>query len=405
MSFSTALSGLNAAQSHLDVTAHNIANVNTTGFKGSRTAFADVYATSNNDVAKTTPGAGVRVNAITQQFSQGNVDFTGNNLDLAVSGEGFFTLQGSTGITYTRAGAFSVDADGYVVNNSLERLQVFAPTGNGGFSTGTLNDLKLEVNENAPQETTRGEIGVNLPANAAVPTVTPFDPSLPGSYNHATSMTVYDSLGTQHTATMYFARDAAPNTWNQSLYVDDVAVGTANTLSFTNAGVLQTPANGLVTYPAFDPGTGSADMNLSFDFNSSTQYGADFGVNSLQQDGFTTGRLTGIEVGASGVVSARYTNGQATQLGKVAMAIFTNPNGLQQQGDTSWAETFASGSPRIGEAGTSNFGLLQSGALEGSNVDLTEQLVEMITAQRNFQANAQMISTADQVTQAIINIR
>ncbi|GAA4082573.1 flagellar hook protein FlgE [Zhongshania borealis] len=405
MSFSTALSGLNAAQSHLDVTAHNIANVNTTGFKGSRTAFADVYATSNNDVAKTTPGSGVRVNAITQQFSQGNVDFTGNNLDLAVSGEGFFTLQGSSGVTYTRSGAFSVDADGYVVNNSLERLQVFEPTGNGDFSTGSLTDLQLEVNENAPQETSLAEIGVNLPANATAPTITPLDPSIPSSYNHATSLTVYDSLGTQHTATMYFAKDAVANTWNQSLYVDDVAVGTANTLSFTSAGVLQTPASGQITYPAFDPGTGSADMNLSFDFTSSTQYGADFGVNSLQQDGFTTGRLTGIEVDSSGVVSARYTNGQATQLGKVAMAIFTNPNGLQQQGDTSWAETFASGSPRIGEGGTSNFGLLQSGALESSNVDLTEQLVEMITAQRNFQANAQMISTADQVTQAIINIR
>ena len=146
-------------------------------------------------------------------------------------------------------------------------------------------------------------------------------------------------------------------------------------------------------------------MNLSFDFNASTQYGQEFGVNNLQQDGFTTGRLTGIEVASTGVVSARYTNGQSTQLGKIAMASFTNPNGLQQQGDTSWAETFSSGSPRVGEAGTSNFGLLQSGALESSNVDLTEQLVEMITAQRNFQANAQMISTADQVTQAIINIR
>ncbi|MFT4920383.1 MAG: flagellar hook protein FlgE [Zhongshania aliphaticivorans] len=405
MSFSTALSGLNAAQSQLDVTANNIANVNTTGFKGSRAAFADVYATSNNDVTKTTPGAGARLATITQQFSQGNVDFTDNNLDLAVSGEGFFTMKGSGGVTYTRAGAFSVDREGFVVNNNLERLQVFPPTGNGGFSTGSLSDLQLEVNENAPQETSRGQIGVNLPANAPVPTVAPFDPTLPASYNHATSMTVYDSLGTQHTATLYFVRDAAANTWNQQLYVDNNAVGGANTLSFSNAGVLQTPANGLVTYPAYDPGTGSEDLNLSFDFNASTQYGQEFGVNNLQQDGFTTGRLTGIEVASTGVVSARYTNGQSTQLGKIAMASFTNPNGLQQQGDTSWAETFSSGSPRVGEAGTSNFGLLQSGALESSNVDLTEQLVEMITAQRNFQANAQMISTADQVTQAIINIR
>ncbi|MBQ0797206.1 flagellar hook protein FlgE [Zhongshania sp.] len=405
MSFRIALSGLNAASAQLDVTANNIANVNTAGFKGSRAAFADVYATSNNDVTKTTPGAGVRLNTITQEFSQGNIDFTDNNLDLAISGEGFFTMKGTSGVTYTRAGSFSVDRDGFVVNNNLERLQVFPPSGDGNFSTGSLSDLQLQVSENAPKSTERAQIGVNLPANAPTPAATPFDPSLPTSYNHATSMTVYDSLGTQHTATLYFVKDAAANTWNQQLYVDNNAVGGFNTVSFSNAGELQTPASGLITYPSYDPGTGAAAMDLSFDFTASTQYGKEFGVNNLQQDGFTTGRLTGIEVDNTGIVSARFTNGQSKQLGKVAMASFSNPNGLQQQGDTSWAETFASGSPRVGEAGSSNFGLLQSGALESSNVDLTSQLVEMITAQRNFQANTQMISTADAVTQAIINIR
>ncbi|CAA0091056.1 Flagellar hook protein FlgE [Zhongshania aliphaticivorans] len=405
MSFRIALSGLNAASAQLDVTANNIANVNTTGFKGSRAAFADVYATSNNDVTKTTPGAGVRLNTITQEFSQGNIDFTDNNLDLAISGEGFFTMKGSSGVTYSRAGAFSVDRDGYVVNNSLERLQVFPPSGDGSFSTGSLSDLQLEVSENAPQSTERAEIGVNLPADAPEPAVSPFDPSLPTSYNHSTSMTIYDSLGTQHTATMYFVKDSAANSWNQQLYVDDAAVGGFNSMSFSNSGELQVPTSGLITYPSFDPGTGSENLDLSFDFTSTTQYGQEFGVNNLQQDGYTTGRLTGIEVDTSGVVSARFTNGQSKELGKVAMANFSNPNGLQQQGDTSWAETYASGSPRVGEAGSSDFGLLQSGALESSNVDLTSQLVEMITAQRNFQANTQMISTADAVTQAIINIR
>ena len=405
MSFRIALSGLNAASSHLDITAHNIANVNTTGFKSSRASFADVYATSNNDVTATTPGAGVRLNTITQQFSQGNIDFTDNNLDLAISGEGFFTMQGASGVTYTRAGSFSVDRDGNVVNSNLERLQVFPATANGGFATGSLADLKLQITENPPQQTSRTEIGLNLPANAPVPTATPFDPTLPSSYNHATSMTVFDSLGTSHTATMYFVKDATANNWNQHLYVDDNPVGAANALTFDNAGVLTSPASGLVTYPPYDPGTGAADLNLSFNYTDTTQYGQEFSVNSLKQDGFTTGRMTGIEVSGTGVVSARFTNGQSSQLGKVAMAIFSNPNGLQQQGDTSWAETFTSGGPRLGEAGTSNFGLLQAGALEGSNVDLTAQLVEMITAQRNFQANTQMISTSDQVTQAIINIR
>jgi flagellar hook protein FlgE len=405
MSFRIALSGLNAAQSHLDVTANNIANVNTSGFKSSRASFADVYATSNNDVTKTTPGAGVRLGAITQQFTQGNVDYTANNLDLAVSGEGFFTLKGSGGTSYTRSGAFSVDRDGFVVNNNLERLQVFSPTGNGSFSTGTLGDLKLEVKENAPQATSRADIGVNLPAAASVPTSTPLDPTVPSSYSQATSLTVYDSLGSPHIATTYFVRDAAPNSWSQHLYVDNTPVGGANQLVFSNAGVLQTPANGLVAYDPYTPASGGANLDLIFDFSSTSQYGDEFGVNNLQQDGFTTGRLTGVEVSETGVVSARYTNGQATELGKIAMATFTNPNGLQQKGNTSWGETFSSGGPRVGEAGSSNFGLMQSGALEGSNVDLTKQLVEMITAQRNFQANTQMLSTADTVTQAIINIR
>lgn len=405
MSFRIALSGLNAASAHLDITANNIANVNTTGFKSSRSSFADVFATSNNDVTATTPGAGVRLNTITQQFSQGNIDFTDNNLDLAISGEGFFTMKGANGITYTRAGAFSVDRDGYVVNSNLEKLQVFPAAANGTFATGSLADLKLQITENPPQQTSRTDIGLNLPANAPVPAASPFDPTLPSSYNHATSMTVYDSLGTSHTATMYFIKEPTANNWSQRLYVDDNPVGGANTLTFDNAGILTSPASGLVTYPAYDPGTGAADLNLSFNYIDTTQYGQEFSVNNLQQDGFTTGRMTGIEVSSTGVVSTRFTNGQSSQLGKVAMAIFSNPNGLQQQGDTSWAETYTSGGPRLGEAGTSNFGLLQAGALEGSNVDLTAELVEMITAQRNFQANTQMISTSDQVTQAIINIR
>ncbi|WP_372865508.1 flagellar hook protein FlgE, partial [Spongiibacter sp.] len=361
--------------------------------------------TSNNDVTKTTPGAGVRLNTIVQQFSQGNIDFTDNNLDLAISGEGFFTMKGSGGVSYSRAGSFSVDRDGFVVNANADRLQVYPATANGDFATGSLSDLQLEVSENAPKASTRAEIGVNLPGDAPLPTSSPFDPTVASSYNHATSMTVYDSLGTSHTATLYFVKDAAANTWQQNIYIDDNPVGLGNTLQFDNTGTLQSPAPGIISVPSYDPNNGAANLDLALDFTASTQYGNEFGVNSLQQDGFTTGRLTGIEVASTGVVSARFTNGQASQLGKVALAAFSNPNGLQQKGDTAWAETFSSGSPRVGEPGSSNFGLLQAGALESSNVDLTEQLVEMITAQRNFQANTQMISTSDAVTQAIINIR
>ena len=409
MSFRIALSGLNAASTHLDVTAHNIANVNTAGFKSSRALFSDVFATSSNDLSATASGAGVRTASISQQFSQGNIDFTNNNLDMAVSGEGFFVMSGREGLVYSRAGAFSVDREGNVVNGDLQKLQVFPVTAGGNFATGSLSDLKLQTTESPPKASEKGDIGVNLPANVSPPAVTPFNSDQPDSYNHATSMTVFDSLGTPHQATMYFSRTATPNQWEQRLYVDNqpVTVNGGNafsTLSFNGNGILD-PLTANVSYDDFDAGTGSTPISLDLNFIASTQYGNEFGVNNLYNDGYTTGRMTGIDVDAKGVVSARFTNGQLQQLGKIAVAIFNNPNGLQQLGDTSWAETYTSGGPRLGEAGTSNFGLLQAGALESSNVDLTAQLVEMITAQRNFQANAQMISTSDQVTQTIINMR
>ncbi len=414
MSFRIALSGLNAASTQLDVTANNIANVNTAGFKSSRALFSDVFATASNDLSATATGSGVRTAAISQQFSQGNIDFTNNNLDMAISGEGFFVMSGREGLVYSRAGAFSVDREGNVVNDDLQKLQVFPVTDGGGFATGSLSDLKLQTTESPPKESTKGDIGVNLPSNTSPPIVA-FDVANSDSYNHATSMTVYDSLGTPHQATLYFVRNASsptPNTtaWDQHLFIDGTEAASTDQLVFNQDGKLipsgpPGATTTTVSYGAVSTGTGGRDMTLSLNFGATTQYGNEFGVNNLFNDGYTTGRMTGIDVDPKGVVSARFTNGQLQQLGKIAVAIFNNPNGLQQLGDTSWAETYTSGGPRLGEAGTSNFGLLQAGALESSNVDLTAQLVEMITAQRNFQANAQMISTSDQVTQTIINMR
>ena len=405
MSFQTALSGLNAASTHLDVTAHNIANVQTSGFKESRAEFADVYATSSGDVSATATGSGVRISAVKQQFSQGTIDFTDSSLDLAISGEGFFVLEDSEGIVYTRSGAFSVDNEGYVVNYALQRLQVYPTSAGDSFSTGSLEDLQLVTSENPPQETSVAEIGVNLPVNESTPAVTTFDPLVADSFNNSSSLTIYDSLGATHSATTYYVKSSVSNAWDTYLYIDGNAVGGANTLTFDSSGNLIAPASGQITYPSYDAGNGSSPIVLTQDFIDTTQYGGEFGVNQLTQDGYPTGRLTGIEIDQNGVVSARFTNGQADRLGKVALAIFTNPNGLQQTGDTTWGETFASGQPRRGEAGTSDFGLIQSGALENSNVNLTDQLVEMITAQRNFEANSQMIQTADAVTQTILNIR
>ena len=400
MPFAVALSGLNAASSDLSVTANNIANANTTGFKASRAEFADVFAVGAQDI-----GNGVAMSSVSQQFKQGGVDFTDRGLDLAISGEGFFTMRDNGVVSYTRAGAFGVDRDGYVTNAQSHRLQIFPVASNGAFNTGTLSDLRLATVDSPPQATTRSEFGVNLPGNAAVPPVPVFDPTNASSYNHSTAVTIYDSLGATHTATSYFVKTATPNQWDVRFYIDGTAVGGANTLTYSNLGVLTAPVGGAITLPAYLPTTGAAPITLTADLLNSTQYGSTFGVNQLSQDGFASGRLSNIDVDSTGVIFARFTNGRSVPLGQVALSNFANPQGLRQLGNTSWADTFTSGDAVRVSPGTGSFGLIQSGALESSNVDLTQQLVNMITAQRNFKANAQMISTADQVTQTIINIR
>ena len=405
MSFTLALSGLNAASTDLNATANNIANTSTNGFKSSRTEFAELFAVSPQGTSNTQTGNGVRVANVAQQFAQGNIEVTGNNLDMAISGEGFFILSDGGALSYTRAGAFSVDNAGNVVNSQNQRLQVFPVNPAGGFNTGGLSDLRLVTSVSPPSATQNAEVLFNLPASASPPPVAPFNPANANTYNEATSLTVYDSLGAAHTATMYFIKDIAPNDWSSQLYIDGTAVGGLQNLQYSTSGTLTVPAGGTITFPAYNPATGAAPMSITFDFLGTTQYGNSFSVNAVTQDGFTTGRLIGIDFDSTGVVQARFTNGRSTALGQVALANFLSPQGLQQLDSTNWAETFASGQPLRGQAGASGFGLIQSGALEASNVDLTEQLVNMITAQRNFQANAQVISTSDQITQTIINIR
>ena len=405
MPFAIALSGLNAASSDLEVTANNIANANTHGFKKSRAEFAEVFAVGTQSVGSSASGSGVRLSAVAQQFTQGNIDFTDNALDLAIAGEGFFVMSDNGARSYTRAGAFGVDNQGYVVSSEGARLQAYPFAGAGLFNTGTPQDLQLLTGANPPAATTNATFGINLPANASVPLNPVFDPTDPSSFNHTTSVTVYDSLGAAHTATVYFMKDAAVNTWNTQVEIEGNPVAGATQIVFAPDGTLQAPAGGNMPLAPYNPGTGAADINMALNFGSATQFGSNFGVNSLSQDGFTTGRLTGVSVDPEGIVFARFTNGQSTSLGKLALANFVNPQGLQQLGDTSWGESFQSGDALLGEAGTASFGNIQSGALEASNVDLTAQLVQMITAQRNFQANAQVISTADTVTQTVINIR
>ena len=408
MPFRIALSGLNAASQDLQVTGNNIANSSTVGFKSSRTEFADLFSASFAGVSKVAIGRGVRLASVTQEFSQGTVDFTGNNLDLSINGQGFFLLSDGGAQIVSRAGAFQVDRDGYIVNALGHRLQTYRaldPAGNA-FTLGTPSDTQLTIGASPPQSTSNMDVSVNLQADT--PDLGPgvIDNLDPTTYSYSNSMTVYDSLGASHTSTIYF-RKTGNNQWDVGHYIDGNLVTTggaaASTVTFNPDGTLNT--GGTITYDAYNPGLGSNPINITLDLQNTTQFGGNFSITSLTQDGFTTGRLSGIQVDEKGVLAANFTNGRFDVLGKVALANFTNPNGLAQLGDNSWAETLGSGPIQLSEAGAGTIGLLQAGGLESSNVDVSAQLVNLIMAQRSFQANAQVISTADAATQAILNIR
>jgi flagellar hook protein FlgE len=380
------------------VTSNNIANANTTAFKASRAEFADVFSGEAIGI-----GNGVRLADVRQEFTQGNVDITGRQLDLAISGKGFFIVNDSGARLYSRVGAFGLNANGYVENSEGERLQVYPPLGTGAFNFGDLRDLQFTTETAPPQATQLVQMNINLPATAIPPAVGTFDPADPQSYNFSTSTVAYDSTGVSHNLSYFFVKNATG--WEASTTIDSSIVGTPQAFAFNSTGTLSTPANGVLSYPAFDPGTDADPMFIELDLSSTTQYGGDFTVNTINPDGQASGRLRSIEIDPSGVVFARFSNGQSNALGQIAMVNFSNPEGLLKVSDTSFQETFQSGVPQPGQATESDFGVIQSGALESSNVDLTEQLVRMITSQRLFQANAQVITTIDSITQTIINIR
>jgi flagellar hook protein FlgE len=404
-SFNIALSGLTAATSELDVTSNNIANADTVGFKQSRAEFADVFAAGAVNLNTSQIGEGVRLATTAQQFTQGNISTSGSNLDIAISGDGFFTLKDpSNGIVYTRNGEFSEDKSGNVVSATGQALQVYPPTATGGFNTGALTNLNLQTAQGTPLATSAGNVTLNLPAGSTAPTGGPFNPTNPATYNQSTSTTVYDSLGNAFPATFFFTQTATPGQWNVNLTVNNVLLPTTNTLQFSNTGAVSAPVGGALNFPGFTPADGAAPLNVTFNFGQSTQFGGGFGVTSITQNGFTSGQLSTVSIDPTGVVSAVYTNGRSTQLGQLALANFPDPQGLKQLGDTNWAETFQSGVHISGTAGSAGFGAVQAGALEASNVDLTTELVNVITAQRAFQANAQVITTANQLSQTVINI-
>jgi flagellar hook protein FlgE len=406
MGFNTSLSGLRASNSDLNVTSNNIANSATTGFKESRAEFADIFMGSTYGVANNATGSGVRVADIAQQFKQGNIDNTENTLDVAISGEGFFNLSNNGNTLYTRSGNFQMDKEGNVVTPEGYNLKVFAPSEDGTtVSTSTMQNLQLTTTDSAPNPTSAVGANVTLPANASAPSVATFDPSDTNSYNYSTSLTVYDSLGVSHVMSLYYVKTGNANEWQQHAYIDGTSVSaTPTTLQYSNNGTLTSPANGTIALDSYTPSNGAGTLAISLDLAKSSQYGESFSVNNLNQDGYAAGRLSKFEIAQDGMVYANYSNGNKVLLGQIALTNFNNKQGLAPQGNNTWTATAAAGTPRTGAPGSSNFGNVQSGALEASTVDLTEQLVNMIVAQRNFQANAKMITTQDELTQTVINI-
>ena len=421
MTFDTAISGMAAATSDLNVIGNNIANSSTTGFKSSRAEFGDVYATSVLGVSSKAIGAGVTLSAVTQQFAQGNIDFTSSSLDLAINGDGFFVLSDETGQSFTRAGNFQVNEAGFVVTPAGAELQAYAADANGNL-TGQLGSIQLDTSLIDPGPTVNVDVTANLDSREAAPIIpfaAPFDafavpPTAPDteSYNASSSTTVYDGQGNPHTLDMYYVKSAIANEWDVYTLIDGVSTSGPDTLTFEQNGqfaAANLPA--LATITGWQPldaagnSNNTAVQDITIDFSTGTQFGTAFGVSFLAQDGFAAGQLSGINVDDTGIFFARYTNGQSRALGQVALAGFNSPTGLQPVGNTSWLETFGSGPATIGEPGTGGLGVIQSGALEDSNVELTQELVDMIIAQRNFQAAAQVIQTADTITQSIINIR
>lgn len=595
MGFATALSGLKAASTSIQVTGNNIANSQTTGFKESRAQFADVYASSVSGVSKTQPGAGVRVTEVAQQFNQGNIEATQNSLDLAISGNGFFVLSDNVNLpdpnnpttpvdpsiptAYTRNGAFQVNRDGNVVNSQGKYLLAFAPNGTTveeGFSTGVFRPLTIDTSQGLPSATTTVDMKLNLNGAANAPLNTTFDPKDPLSYNNMSSITTYDTQGNAHILSTYYVKDAAtPNAWKAYVFLDNYGITTGGaavpptpappstvvglntpgapiSISFTATGALEdvggagvggraiqatataaettaaagldytdaaavaaaadsvaaavstaaansaadaanaapggtiataataadalalitapdgsavlaaaataaglpgataasvasavitaasvdaaaaaaaiaaaaidgaTPASvsaavaksapsyvskatfGDINLSQIDPNISVAPMAFSLGFAGTTQTATPFSVNGLTQDGLPAGNLTGIDVDGTGAVFARYSNGGSKVLGQVALARFQSNQALAKLGDTIWAETSDSGQPVYGAAGDNNFGSIQSSALEGSNVDLSDQLVKLIVAQQAYQANSQTITTEKTLLETIL---
>ncbi|MDX9673376.1 MULTISPECIES: flagellar hook protein FlgE [unclassified Pseudomonas] len=437
MSFNIGLSGLYAANKQLDVTGNNIANVATAGFKSSRAEFEDVYSATRLGTGSKVIGNGVRLANVSQQFTQGDINNTGNVLDMGINGSGFFTMSNNGSISYTRAGTFKVDNNGYITNTDYtSRLQGYGVDANGKVINGVLTDLKIDTSNLAPKSTSLVTSTINLDSTAPVIDDTvaagKFDPTNLATYTKSFSTPIYDSQGNMHPMDQYVVKTGA-NTWKVYTLVDGrnpdatgsdpkVTAPVPSTMSFDSAGKLTQVSTlpgpvissdlklsgwvpGNVVNGTFKPNGAAANpAGITISMAKTTQYNADTARSIPTQDGYATGQITNLTIDGTGTLFANFSNNQNKAIGQVALASFTNEQGLQAVGGTSWKETFASGIPGYDAPETGTLGSIQSNSLEESNVNLTNELVDLIKGQSNYQANAKTISTQSTIMQTIIQM-
>ncbi len=430
MAFQQGLSGLASSSKAIDVTSNNIANSSTVGFKAASAQFADVFASALSGASTGLQiGIGGTVNAVRQAFTQGNLATSNNPLDLAINGNGFFRMERTDGsIAYTRNGQFDIDRNGFIVSPIGDRLSGFpVATQQGGVTifAGQPSALRID-NSNIPPRATQGATGVTIAANLDSrdinpqfmdpPGTSPFDPTadpIPvNSYNATTSLTVYDSLGNPFALTLYFVRnpgasatDPQPREWTVWASLDGDEPTNVGELEFNSNGTIDDPTTGRLNFARAGLASGADDLDFDIDLSRVTQFGSAFAVTNLGQNGYTTGQITGLVTTRDGIVQGRYSNGETRDIGRIALANFTSPNGLISLGNNLWAESPESGQPIVGAPGTGVLGVLSSGTVEESNVDLTQELVNLIIQQRNYQANAQSIRAQDQILQTLVNLR
>ena len=393
MSFNIALSGLQATTQDLNTISNNIANASTNGFRGGRSEFASIY---NGGQA-----GGVGVMSTTQNFSQGgSLTYTGRQLDMGIQGEGFFVLKGSDGgAMYARAGMFHKDSEGFITDPVGSRLQGYSVNATGQLQAGNVGDLQVQTGSLPAKSTTKVGLVSNLDARVELIAVA-FDPKDINTYHSIGTSSVYDSLGAEHVVTQYYVK-TAPNEWTVNYTLDGAVLPDTTQLTFDTNGVL----NPATTKQSLDLTLSNGATNLKFDidFDKSTQYAAKYNNSSLSQDGYTSGELKGVRLDDNGMLYGTYTNGQDQLQGQVVLANFSNPNGLSAVSNNAWVATNTAGQAITGAPASGTMGTVTGGYLEGSNVDTTAEMVNLMTAQRNYQSNAKVLDVNSTMQQALLN--